>query len=297
MLSTEFSPITLEDAAAYRRIWEQTPARTADSTLTNLWGWAEQYGLQWRLAHGLVWLRQTRHAGLAEDAHWAPVGDWNAVDWAAVPEMQAGMELVRVPEQLSGLWAERLPGRVVVEETQGQWEYLYESTDLANLSGNRFHKKKNHVNAFLKAYGEDYRPLTSSDLAAVLLLQKDWCLWRECEKSEALLSENDATERVLKAWDELGTLVGGALFVEDVMVAFTVGEPLDEKSLVIHFEKGRPEYRGVYQAINWRFAREMTAYAVLNREQDADEEGLRKAKESYLPSGYLKKNRVRVLPA
>ena len=31
------------------------------------------------------------------------------------------------------------------------------------------------------------------------------------------------------------------------------------------------------------------------REQDADEEGLRQAKESYMPSGYLKKNTVRII--
>ena len=36
-------------------------------------------------------------------------------------------------------------------------------------------------------------------------------------------------------------------------------------------------------------------FVFINREQDADEEGLRQAKESYMPSGYLKKNTIRII--
>ena len=58
-------------------------------------------------------------------------------------------------------------------------------------------------------------------------------------------------------------------------------------------EKGRPEYRGVYQAINFCFAKYAAKnFVFINREQDADEEGLRQAKESYMPSGYLNKNTI-----
>ena len=38
-----------------------------------------------------------------------------------------------------------------------------------------------------------------------------------------------------------------------------------------------------------------TPIVFINREQDADEEGLRQAKESYMPSGYLKKNTIRIV--
>ena len=38
-----------------------------------------------------------------------------------------------------------------------------------------------------------------------------------------------------------------------------------------------------------------TPIVFINREQDADEEGLRQAKESYMPSGYLKKNTIRII--
>ena len=63
--------------------------------------------------------------------------------------------------------------------------------------------------------------------------------------------------------------------------------------LVIHFEKGFTDYKGIYQAINQTFLeRSGAAYPRVNREQDMGSETIRQAKESYNPSGYLKKYRV-----
>lgn len=296
MLTNTFSSIELQDLATYTPFWEQTPQRVADYTFTNLWGWGIHYALQWRIAHNLCWIRQKSLRNPAEERYWAPIGNWHAVDWASLPELTSGTVLHRVPEALCNLLQERLPGRVVVEETRGQWEYLYTVEALSTLAGNRLHKKKNHVNGYMKAYGEDYRELNSENMPQVLALQEDWCKWRECEKSPSLLAESDVIFSVLRQWDSLPHLIGGALFVENEMVAFAVGEPLDETTLVIHFEKGRPHFRGVYQAINFSFAnRAGKGFSLINREQDADEEGLRQAKESYYPCGFLKKNMVRIL--
>ena len=53
----------------------------------------------------------------------------------------------------------------------------------------------------------------------------------------------------------LADLIGArsCIFVKDEMVAYTIGERLDKQTLVIHFEKGNPAYKGVYQAINQMF--------------------------------------------
>ena len=65
------------------------------------------------------------------------------------------------------------------------------------------------------------------------------------------------------------------------MAAFAVGEPLDDQTIVVHFEKGRPEYRGVYQAINFCFAKYAAKnFVFINREQDADEEGSAKPRKA-----------------
>ncbi|HUX39383.1 MAG TPA: phosphatidylglycerol lysyltransferase domain-containing protein, partial [Rectinemataceae bacterium] len=50
---------------------------------------------------------------------------------------------------------------------------------------------------------------------------------------------------------------------------------------------------GVYQFINQSFAKELPEdYRLVNREQDLGDEGLRQAKLTYRPSGFVRKHRV-----
>jgi hypothetical protein len=87
--------------------------------------------------------------------------------------------------------------------------------------------------------------------------------------------------------------MGGAITVDDEMVAYTVAEALTDETVVIHFEKGDTQYKGVYQAINQMFL-ENTAgeFSFVNREQDLNDEGLRKSKLSYHPVKFVKKYRL-----
>jgi hypothetical protein len=72
-----------------------------------------------------------------------------------------------------------------------------------------------------------------------------------------------------------------------------VGERLTPDMMVIHFEKGSDQYKGVYQAINQMFLEHQAAgIPWVNREQDIGDEGLRQAKLSYHPVRFLKKFRV-----
>ncbi len=62
---------------------------------------------------------------------------------------------------------------------------------------------------------------------------------------------------------------------------------------MIHFEKGDTEYAGIYQAINQMFLENSeTECTFVNRMQDLDDDGLRRAKLSYRPVKFLKKFRV-----
>jgi len=72
-----------------------------------------------------------------------------------------------------------------------------------------------------------------------------------------------------------------------------VAESLPDETLLIHFEKADPEYKGGYQAINQMFLDHIKAkFTTVNREQDLDDEGLRQAKLSYHPVDFLRKFKV-----
>lgn len=292
-MDTRFYPVTLAEKEQYYGAWHITPRRSLDYTLANLWGWQEYYGLEWQFTGGLCWIRQTKPSVVC----WAPLGDWASADWPALLNafgIGVKHHFTRVPEELVNIWQKALPDKITVEEDRDQWEYLYLQSDLANLAGKKFHKKKNHYNSYVKTYGQpDYRPITDAAIDDVLALEEDWCKWHECDNSPSLLAENDAVVRVLKNWLNFRNMCGGTLFLDGKMVAFSVGEKLDVETLGVHFEKGLIEYKGIYQAMNLQFASHAgAAFKLLDRAQDMGEEGLRQAKMTYLPADFLRKYKV-----
>ena len=287
--------IDLEHRENYEQAWQSTPCRSIDYSLANLWGWAKYFGLSWHFSGGLCWIRQMNPT----PCRWAPLGDWEKADWESQPDLAGDTNLVRVPEKLVHILQERLPGRVHAEEDRNHWEYIYARDDMAKLPGNRYHRKRNHLNAYIKPYGQpDYRVLDTNVIEDILMLSEEWCRWHECSDSPALMAENEAINQVIAHWEDFPHLLGGALYSDNKIVAFAIGENLDQGVVGVHFEKGRHGYRGVYQMVNASFARSQKPdIELLNRAQDLGEEGLRQAKESYLPLDFLRKYKVHIKAA
>ncbi len=290
----DFEPIQLERAEVYHQHLEQTPQAASDYSFANIWGWAREYGLEWAFSNDLVWLRQNS----PRPVYWAPVGSWDHIDWASVfhrNDFEPGF--TRVPEMLADLWRRQAGDMLHIEEDRANWDYIYDVEELVTLRGNRFHKKKNLLNQFKKQNIYRYEPFSAAMIDQALALQDDWCTWRDCEDSDVLSAENRAIQRVFVYWDRFPELLGGAIMVEDLIVAYTIAEPLDQDTVVIHFEKGCPAHKGIYQAINQMFLESLDGrFRLVNREQDLGDEGLRKAKMSYHPVGFNQKYRARRHP-
>ena len=311
---SKFQPITLNLRDQYLEKMKECPVKSADYTFTNLFGWADTYGLSMAFTEHFAFI----HQQYPYQCLWAPVGDWKNINRenlsellhsVNIPASQDNPLMASVSSTKDRVCMHRVPDafveyimanydkeQVYIVEARGQWEYLYSRQELATLSGNRFHKKKNHVNGFYKSYNCEYYPLTTESdvkgsLEDVLDLQNEWCKWHDCQNSSSLYAENDVIFKVIGSWDKIGILFGGSFYIDDKMAAFAVGEKLDDKNCVVHFEKAHSDYRGIYQAINHAFVNNCTeGFEFINREQDMDEEGIRKAKLSYNPVNYLKKS-------
>lgn len=294
-MSLSFEPIALSQQADYQAFFEACPQAASDYSFANLWSWADVYGLEWAFSDALVWIRQNR----PEQVFWAPVGDWRQADWAALKErlFPGGQEFVRIPEALADIWTEALGEQMAAGKERDQWDYLYDARELRELRGNRFHKKKNLLNQFKKKNSYVYAEMDTEMADRAMALQDDWCTWRICESSEQLEAENRAIMKTLSAWGQLKNLFGACLFVDDLIVAYTVGEMLAADTLLVHFEKACPQYKGAYQAINQLFLSHQSEEKVrwVNREQDSGDEGLRKAKLSYNPVAFVKKYRIHLI--
>ena len=292
-MQMDFEPIHLEKQAKYLKALEQCSQKSSDYSFSNLFGWADEYGLTWAWDENLIWIRQSK----PQTRLWAPIGPWETIDWGDVFKRRftSGTRFMRIPETLSRLWHKNLGDRIVIEEDRDHWDYLYDINEMVELKGNRFHNKKNLLKQFIKKYDYRFETFSPAMIEPAMAMQADWCNWRDCESSDVLSAENRSVFKVLMHWNDLVGLTGGVIIVEDIIVAYTLAEKMSDESVVVHYEKGCPDYKGVYQAINQMFLESLPEnFKIVNREQDLGEEGLRQAKMSYNPSGFLKKYRVEI---
>ena len=174
-----------------------------------------------------------------------------------------------------------------VEEDRDNFDYLYRRTDLAELSGKEYHKKRNLVNAFLNSYSYEQKPLSKANVADAVAVLDEWRAAKGYEGDYA------AAREALELYDLLG-MRGCVYYVDGAPAGWCLGEPLSKaRMFAVHFEKACDRYKGIYQFINQAFAQALPAYIKsVNREQDLGNEGLRQAKMTYRPSGFVKKYRV-----
>ena len=83
-----------------------------------------------------------------------------------------------------------------------------------------------------------------------------------------MLNESIAIKEAFTHFKELG-LKGGAILMNGKVEAFTLGEPLNRDTVVVHIEKANSAYEGLYTLINQAFLEnERSEYTYVNREQD-----------------------------
>lgn len=182
-------------------------------------------------------------------------------------------------------------------ESRDDFEYLYLTEKLKNLSGKKFHSKRNHISAFSKAHEWSYETLTPEILPEVFKMADRWTeeMKMLTDDPKSIEVENAALKEYLPQMQKLN-LRGGCIRVNGEIIAFTFGSPINSKVFDIHVEKALPEFRTAYSLINREFiANELCDFEYVNREDDMGLEGLRKAKLSYRPDILLKKYVIREL--
>jgi len=207
---------------------------------------------------------------------------------------------------------------ISLEPLRDQYDYIYRRTDLATLHGRHLDSKRNHIHRFRAEHPDfEYRPLTPEIFDECRRLTEIWQEEKAAIKrdqsqvylssaereqaptkfngnSEAIDVEKKVMETIFSNWDALG-MIGGSIFVDGRMVAFTYGSAVTTDTLDVCVEKADRHVEGAFAIINQQFAEHLPEqYIYLNREEDMGIPGLRQAKLSYHPEILLTYNVVHI---
>lgn len=290
-----FKPLELTDRNLLHEVLWSCQPETSELNFANLFMWREHYRPKWCF-HGKNLVLVSEPRSLEPFAF--PVLGPDSRNETAL----AVLSWLREAEGISVPRIERADGRLAHELEQSplfktkpqreHFDYLYVREALVDLSGNKYHSKKNHLNAFRKNHEFEYRPLTQELLPLCKDMASAWCTLRRCEDDLSLTEEWEAVNEALEHFGKLH-LTGGVILIDAKVEAFSIGERLNDDTAVIHVEKANPEIRGLYAAINQQCCEKAWGdVKYVNREQDLGEEGLRQAKLSYHPERLVEKFRI-----
>lgn len=180
-------------------------------------------------------------------------------------------------------WMEKNYEKIKFNEHRKYFDYVYLASELAELSGSSYSKIRNRLNKFKRNYEYSTEKISEENMGEVEKFLHRWCLWKDCKSDELLLSEKKAILYSISNFFELG-LSGIVIRIDGDIEAISVYEPMGTDVAIVHYEKGSPDYDGIYKVINQETAEILKGdFKYINRESDMGIAGLRKAKKSYQP--------------
>ena len=296
-MDLKFKPVEAEDIMEMIPLFCQRPNKTCDSVALDSFIWRYYYHVEFTIRDGkaIQWLMEEngiKHSAMPmckeEDLphyFYEMVEYFNKV-------LKCPFKIYLADEEAVEYLKLKESEDFVVTEQEDLKDYLYDGDALRSLSGKKLHKKKNHLNAFLKEYEGryEYRRLCCSDRGDVWEFLDKWREQKGDDVEEHLDYEVTGIHEILKNCSFLNVRMAG-VYIDNKLEAFTIGSYNDlEDMAIIHIEKANPEIRGLYQFINQQFLiHEFPEVKLINREDDLGQEGLRRAKMSYNPCGFARK--------
>lgn len=278
----KFEILTIE----HKKIFDErlTDELSADRIFSNLFLWRFDRKTEVALYDETLLIRLTYKDGTQKMLF--PVSK-GSVEKALIRlvEMQKPLVFRALNETQADQLKSILPDRFAITHTPEHDDYLYDCVEMIELKGRAFHSKKNFVNRFVTHNNPTYERINDENQQPLIGFVNEWFANAPYQNE----AERLGIVSLIENYKEFDCKIG-MLLVAGKIVAFTVSEQISKTCVVVHIEKADASYAGSYQAINQiHLQNEWQGIETINREEDLGIEGLRKAKLSYHPTGFVKK--------
>ena len=280
----EFREPAIKDAEWAAPILYKSSSVLCEYSFTTLWMWRRYYDNQIARLGDTIFMR----SGDVEPLYLIPVGGDLKTNIRLLMDYQHSrgetLTLFGADNELKQEIDRLFPGVFEWRPSEPDFDYIYNTEDLALLKGRKYHSKRNHILSFSSKYDWSYEVIGQNNADEAYQMVIEWCRERDNCSDPALRNERLSIAEALKNMAAL-SLKGGLIRVSGRVVAMTLGSPLNDKVFNIHTEKALNEYSGAYAVINREFAAKeiLGKYSLINRENDMGIEGIKRAKRSYRP--------------
>ncbi len=293
-----FHTLSIDDKDLVQRCVFPSEMRICDLSFMNLVCWQFLYNTEVAFYKNFLLFRFYSDGHLA---YLVPVGNGNYKEVLSDMMEDAKQQghpflMLGVCESSFAMLDEAMPGYFYATSDRYYSEYIYSRQTLSTLAGKKLQAKRNFVNRFINQHPNyQFSALTPNLFAQCLELDSQWMENKEFENEEERIDsqhERRALENAFKYWNNLSAQ-GGVLSIDDEIVAFTYGSPINHDTFDVCVEKANTQYEGIFQTINRDFVRSLPKqYVHINREEDMSIPGLRNSKLSYHPEILLHKYAV-----
>jgi len=166
-------------------------------------------------------------------------------------------------------------------------DYICKTSDMIQLKGDKFRRKRAAYNYFVKNYKHEYLPFSLKYKNDCLKLYDAWMKNRKTTNQDAIyqgmLEDSKISLKVLlDSYKDLD-LIGRIVKVGGKVKAFTFGFSLNKDMFCVIYETTDLSIKGLSQFIFREFCRESKKYKYINIMDDSGLENLKRVKLSYHP--------------
>lgn len=284
MLSIDdFKPITLDDKALFDKHYEKYPPVHSDNVFTTLISWMEYSKYKYAyIDSNLIISSDIKNQFQLRPPSGKRKKDLFDQVLQLAKERGSDYPMAVIDSNTKDWLLQNYPN-IEINPKREFFDYVYLASDLADLPGSSYGKIRNRFNKFKRNFSYTIEGISEENMNEVQEFLKRWCLWKDCESDPLLENERKAILISMNHFFNLD-LSGIAIRINDAIESIAVFEAMNKDTAIVHYEKGSPDYDGIYKVINQETAKILQEdYQFINRESDMDIPGLRKAKLSYRP--------------
>ena len=199
-----FKKIELEDKEWIVPILRESVISGCHQNFGNLFAWREINDTKVAKVNDFLVAKQ--FIGNVKDIYLYPMGkgDVKPVIEEIIRSVDKNLIFAGLSPEEANEMDELYPGRFIYDQVRDDYDYIYLLEKIVSLKGKKLHRKRNHLNAFIRNnLVWTFETISEENKAECIEMNKKWCIDIGCKDDKSLMDENCATKYFLKYFNEL----------------------------------------------------------------------------------------------